>query len=92
MSAHADLPDQASGEALSPTAQRLAERYAWLQQNPPTPEEQAAIDAVDAEIAQDIADLRVQYERMLADDPALAERIRNGPSMIDVLTEERDEE
>jgi len=77
---------------LNPTTQRLAEQYAWLQQNPPTAEEQAAIDAVDAEIAQDIADLHAQYERMLAEDPALAERIRTGPSMLDILTEERDEE
>ncbi|HUY79265.1 MAG TPA: hypothetical protein VMV29_21025 [Ktedonobacterales bacterium] len=77
---------------ITPTTQRLAEQYAWLQQNPPTPEEQAAIDAVDVEIAQDIAELHAQYERMLADDPALAERIRTGPSMVDVLTEERDEE
>jgi len=83
--------DDKAGQELSPTARLLRERREAAEQQPLTPEEQAELDAGWDADEREMQELREMYEAMLRENPEIAERIAHGPSLMEILDDDRGE-
>ena len=82
-----ETQSQQGQPALSQTTQELRRQLEVDRKRPPTPEEQAQIEAEQQAWAAEMEQLDANYQAMLNADPELRQRLYDGSVVLDALLE-----